>query len=861
MQKSNLSQRIILIYVLSIATASILLLSWMFLSPSELGNSVFLGLSLSRSIIAFGFVAAFVFFAALSWRTIKDQRWADWFLAQWFGGGIRSKSLAWLACISLGLGWIGCFLPDYRAGAFGAYWNRIQPVMILILIASIATLFVFLVRRNGFSIPGLSDPHVLRMAVVLFVVTLPVLSLVLYSKYNAYKLEDFWYGAAVPILASQLIFAILAGLLFLMLQKFWAFKRFDLLVFILLYLGTAALWAYEPLQKSFLFKGPNAPNGVLYPFADAATFDVASQFGLIGQGIFIFNTPFFERTLYLSFLIYLHYFFGQNYPLLMAIQAAIFAILAPLVYLIGRSLNMRAVGFAAAVIVTLRGINSIAASNLFDTASPKMVLTDFPTAIGIALIVLFACEWFKKPEEKWRHALWVGGAIGLTLMLRTNALIFLLFIPLYAFLCYFPQWKKWLIASTLMVLAVIAITLPWELRNVARGGMLYGPIVTKIQHVIRTRYPVPSGSLPPQENIASFFTLQQTKTFSSLYSVSSQTQEQACQTIACFAPKHFIHNAITSILLLPTSPVLDDLRHMVKTSNPYWRADWNGHFTFPSLLLFALNSFLIALGISVAWKKQRLVGLTPLAVFVFYNISNAFGRTSGGRYVVPADWIISFYYVIGVLFLITEIASAVRIRLGTIFDPQFELNEGRPRQRSPFVLSGLILVVLFGAGLPVPLAEKLYPPRYANFDFTQALQENKKQIAAAGLTLNQVNEFLKLPGAEMLVGRTLYPRWYKMGGGEFANAFYPYNNRDFPRTAFVLIGPKGADGIVLPGGIPKYLPHTADALVIGCREKDYVDALAVIILDATQTVYTRTPMSELTCPLRQPVCSNNSSCK
>ncbi len=100
-----------------------------------------------------------------------------------------------------------------------------------------------------------------------------------------------------------------------------------------------------------------------------------------------------------------------------------------------------------------------------------------------------------------------------------------------------------------------------------------------------------------------------------------------------------------------------------------------------------------------------------------------------------------------------------------------------------------------------------------------------------------------------------------MGGGEFENAFYPYNNMSFPRTAFVLIGPKGADGIVLPGGIPKYLPHTADALVIGCREKDYVDALLVILLDKTQTVYARSPMSEPTCPLRQPVCTNNSSCK
>src|SRR5690349_20086842 len=443
MPTKNSSQKVILTYSLVIALCSILLLVWMFLSPSEPGNSAFLGLSLPRLIIAAGFLVAFAFFAALSWRAVKDQGWAEQFFERWFGGGAVSKALAWLAGISFGLGWIGCFLPAYRAGVLGSHWDRLQPVMIFILIVSIATLIVFFIKRTGFSFPSLSMPDVFRLAFILFLLILPVLGIVLYSKYDAYKLEDFWYGAAVPLLASQLIFTVLACVLFLLLQKIWTFKRFDLVVF---------------------------------------------------------NTPFFERTLYLSFLIYLHTFFGQNYPLLMAVQAAIFAILAPLVYLIGRSLNMRAVGFVSAIIVALRGINSIAASNLFDTANPKMILTDFPTAIGIALIVLFACEWFKKPEQKWQYALWVGGAIGVTLMLRTNALIFLLFIPLYALLVLFPQWKHWSIACTLMVLAVVAITLPWELRNVARGGILYGPIVAKIQQVIKTRYPTPSGNLFPQYN-------------------------------------------------------------------------------------------------------------------------------------------------------------------------------------------------------------------------------------------------------------------------------------------------------------------------------------------------------------------------
>ncbi len=861
MQKTNISQKVILAYSFFVALCSILLLSGMFLSPSEPGSSIIFGFSLSRLVAAVAFLIVFVFFAALFLKAFQNQGWTEEFLKQWFGRGHFSKALVWLAGISFGLGWIGCFLPAYRAGMFGPHWNRIQPIMIFLLAASIATLAVLVLRRSNFSIRGLGTSDIFLLAFILFFMSLLVLSLILFSKYDAYRLEDFWYGAGVPILASQLTAAILGGLMFLFVARRWNSKWFDLGILILLYAITAVAWAREPLQKSFLFIGPYAPNGVIYPFADAATFDTASQFGLIGQGIYIFNTPFFERTLYLSFLIYLHSLFGQNYPMLMAVQAAILAILAPLIYLIGRSLNMRAVGFATAIIATLRGINSIAASNMIDMASPKMILTDFPTTIGIALIILFTCEWLKKPGQKWQYALWVGGAVGLTLMLRTNALLFLLLIPLYAVFRFFPQWKNWLLASILMGFAVIAVTLPWELRNVSRGAMLYGPIVTKIQQVIQTRYPMPSGILLPQDKILSLATFQQTKSLSVLYSISGEAQEQACQTIACFAPKHFLHNVMTSVLLLPTSPILDNLRHTVKESNPYWRAGWDGHFTPSSLFFFSLNVFFITLGISVAWKRQRVPGLVPLAIFVFYNLSNAFARTSGGRYVVPSDWIISIYYVIGVLFLLTELAMIANIELNPLFDSEVQDGEKVSRQRSPVATTVLILVLLFGAGSLVPLAEKLHAPRYAGFNFTEALQEYEAQITANDLTLTQINAFLKIPGSEMLVGRTLYPRWYKMGQGEFESAFYPYNNMDFPRTAFVLIGPKGADGIVLPGGIPKYLPHTADALVIGCRGEKYVDALAVILLDSTQTVYTRSPMSELTCPLKQPVCENNNKCK
>src|SRR5512146_1573080 len=100
MPKDTISQKVIVTYLGFLAFCSILMLSGMFLSPSESGNSIFLGLSLSRLMIAFGFVIAFVFFAALSWKAIKNKGWAERFLERWFGGEVPGKALSWLAGLS-----------------------------------------------------------------------------------------------------------------------------------------------------------------------------------------------------------------------------------------------------------------------------------------------------------------------------------------------------------------------------------------------------------------------------------------------------------------------------------------------------------------------------------------------------------------------------------------------------------------------------------------------------------------------------------------------------------------------------------------------------------------------------------------
>jgi hypothetical protein len=860
MQNSNTLRGILIAYSSFLALTAILILGEMLSSPSEPGSAILLGLSLPRLVLASGLSVIFVVFMFLCLRALRDHTWAERTFERWFERSSIRRAIFWLAAIGLGIGWIGCFLPAYRAGPLGVHWERIRPAMTFLLLASIATLAVLLVRRTNFKLRDLRTSNTYKLSLILFIPALLMFGIMLITDFGVYAPEDYWYGAGVPILGTQLLTAVLGGVFFLWAEKTWNLKRFDLIVFFLIYLVTAIFWAREPLDRSFLFIGPYPPNRVLYPFADAAIFDTASQFALIGQNFFIFNGQFFERAVYISFLTYLHSLFGQDYVQLMAAQAAIFAVFPAIVYLVGRSMNSRAVGFAAAIVALFRGGNSIAASNMIDMANPKMMLTDFPTAIGMALIVLLLCEWLKNPQQKWRYALWIGGVVGLTVMLRTNALVILLLIPLYALLSLWRERKVWITSSFLLVLAVFAITLPWELRNQSLGGKMYEAIVSKFENVFLRRYtPPPTDSLLPQESELSFLSFQNLQALGALTLQPDTTQiGQTCNQIACFVPNHFFHNILTSVLVLPTSPVLDDLRRTVRESHPYWRPDWDGSFTNISFFFFVLNLFFVVLGITVAWKQNRWAGLLPLAIFMFYNLSNGFARTSGGRYIVPIDWIITIYFLIGIFYTLILFANALG-KTWTLLPES--ISEERPQQiYHTNRLSGtvVILVILFGAGSLVPLAEKLHENRYQNFDVAEILSQREAQIASAGFSLQEINSFLQNPNAEISVGRALYPRYYIENEGEVH--FYPVVRMGFPRTTFTLIGPNNEQGIVLPGEKPDHFHHAADTLVLGCKEQNYIDALAVILLDETGAIYTRSPESPLQCPLKQPVCDNNHNC-
>ena len=76
--------------------------------------------------------------------------------------------------------------------------------------------------------------------------------------------------------------------------------------------------------------------------------------------------------------------------------------------------------------------------------------------------------------------------------------------------------------------------------------------------------------------------------------------------------------------------------------------DVPGRLKGESPVLFAVCAFLIASGIASLWKRHGIAGLLPLILCPLYMLTVAVGRYSGWRFILPADWMIYFYFCCGV---------------------------------------------------------------------------------------------------------------------------------------------------------------------------------------------------------------------
>ena len=883
---------VLAVYGLLVSASAFITALILFLTPSDPRNIVFLGLSLQRLIMLGGVSLVGILLIVFAIKAYRDKMWAERVWLSVFGRKMLAQGIRWGAVAGLTSGWIVYFTPLYHWGNYQDYFLRISPFIVWFMFVSALTFVIAWIEKYGFHWQSLSNiAHVQKKALSIALISMAIFILiwvfVAVTGLGLWVSDGYWYGAGVPILGLQIALAFAIGIGFFFLERSSLSKYIpawsDLLFFFLLWGLTAFLWVREPLPSSFFAPGPYLPDYQYHPFSDAATFDLGSQFALIGQGIN--NGEYFDRALYMAFLVFLHKFAGQDYTQVVALQAAIYAVFPGILYCLGKAIYSRSFGVILAVLAILRGINGIAASTMIDLANQKQMLTDFPTAIFVAWFALMIVRWLKAPAKNYLYSIWAGGIVGLAVMLRTNALFLLLFAALLVGIVYWRQKLRGMLVGFLIVIAMFAGTFAWGAYN---DKSVFDVYIYRILLVIRARYPQPATPTPtPQgsENPA-FNTARQAMDMnvsfpimSSLNSITASPVQSSSvvmplpngpevaaqiKPIPVFVTIHFLHNIIESVFILPTSAVFYDLSHTVKGAAPFWESYWNGGFAVSARIFLMINLFLIALGMGASWKSAGLSGLVPLGTFLFYNLANAFARTSGGRYVVPMDWIVLFYFALGLFQIILWGMTLFGLKDDTekITTNQNEIESlswtWEPLKKAPLIIFFFLFI-----GASLLLSERLYPRRYTAQSQTElfSLLEREGHIQEMGFdsaTLLAVSE--QWPNFKVVIGRALYPRYFSENKGIPKNR-YPYNEMGFPRIAFTMIGPGGWNYVVLPEDEVPYFPNASDVIVLGCQEGANIDALAVVVIDKQTVVYVRQPVSQLQCPLQQPVCNENHVCR
>jgi hypothetical protein len=285
---------------------------------------------------------------------------------------------------------------------------------------------------------------------------------------------------------------------------------------------------------------------------------------------------------------------------------------------------------------------------------------------------------------------------------------------------------------------------------------------------------------------------------------------------------------------------------------PYWHK-WDGRLASQSILPLLANLLLLAVGISQAWKKNRFASLMPILMSVFYILFNAAFRNSGGRYLLPVDWITPLFFSIGVAKLTMEFGGLLtgkeRIQKVETLQPlpkSDRLEDGL--LRSPRFYA--ILAALFLAGWIMPLVEMsfapLYPPERQEILLKTALESDL--LSEAQRTSLQG---LLASGGKAPAGRALYPRYYPANSGEpQMQGLMGY--RPFNRIVFFLAGRDNLSLMLQIDRQPTYFPNAAEIIVFGCPVEDQFNPAAVAIFEdgKVQAFLMRSPLpSPLTCPL------------
>ena len=562
---------LLLVFLEGIAAAA-----WLLLIPKEAGNAQFLGYSFRR--LAFLIPILGLAGLALLVRAILEKN------TKWQALIADEIQRAKTARMGMLLGFLVAFLTWSFAFFFhflrllediGAYIRLLPVIGYAFLVGLEMMLFISRYWLSGKKAGKGRKSNLFSDRVVWITLAVFLAGWALVEITGLGKKPEFVSISSlnVPLLEGQVWYVIGMLVLILFLINAWArlpkmvrgsWKiSYDLIACIALWALALALWMNLPLPRHNYF-APRVlpPNYETYPFSDAEQYDMNAIWVWKGS----IKDTVISKPLYIIFLSILHALVGLDYGKVILLQTLVLALLPAVMYLIGREMHSRVGGLALAVFVILREMNSIQAVNFSNVSNSKLFLSDTPATLLVAVLLLLIIRWFKTPRDKvGKYPFLIGGIIACLNLTRIQTLLLEPALLVLLVVRYWKQFKKFLQAFGLALLALALVLAPVLVRNHSITGVYWldNPATSSGLYqffIDENEYDLDIPEVETEEDI-----------LNRNISVISQVLSQNFGNVVLSMLDNFLHNVLSTLLIFPVrlGNNIDFLSNF-RIEDPFW---------------------------------------------------------------------------------------------------------------------------------------------------------------------------------------------------------------------------------------------------------------------------------------------------
>lgn len=860
--RSGIRRNFLKIFLYLASVQSLLVAVVTALGESKDGGMAF-GLSPARLLILILLtIAAFLFLiGGLNWGKGKKtlRKFEDYLSTHWNGFILVSFWLFVALTIVQNEAYFSLLLSGFRAVDVPNFYLRMRPILILgsVLFTELAvaitltyrqridevpseqqTFFLWMLRGTGSLIRGGKPKRggrklgvsELWLGLLAWLGMLVLWLIIAQTKIGLIPDDRFWNVVGVPLLPQQVVLVLLTVFFLLDLKvvvktqkngKFYELvksHKFFVAIMIVIWAAAVLVWNTEELRHTYFSPGPYPPNYEKYPFSDAATFDIGSQYFLLGEGLN--DEVVTDRPFLMMFLAVLHMLGGQSYDAVVFVQILILAFIPVFLFVLGAKLHSKTFGVGLALLGILKEKNAIVGANEVGLANVKVLTSEMLMTLLVVMLATLVITWLEKENKHILWAILAGGVLGLSIGVKVTTLFLLpvlLVVTLWAYLHQRLKLDQWVVAGGLFVLSALVVIAPYSIDNIRGTGMPFW--LVKISNAF-------DRSFGSSEDGKGDFLNKNEKLVDPLRTDENLEEElELPENVVTISLRHFVHNEIATLLMYPLSFEVVSLDQLV--DNPFWDHDlgWQGELEGTEYLFLGMNLLFISIGIGSAFKRSGVSGLVPLIIHLGYNLTSGGARTSGGRYIVPVDWVIHVYFLLGVV----SVVFALR---------QWRLaqQQDAPENWQSKIKPGTSLLVLVGflaVGSSFMLTD-LFVPEYpmSSGEPAVAYLQNLPTDVFREMehSFQEVEAFSQSQGSYVGAGFSLYPRYYEPGELDKQSNYLSVQLNDVERLFFVMLTGSGTEYVylVLEDQWLEEFPQAEFVIVIGCDNGDYIEGKVVL---------------------------------